>query len=496
MPSSTTKVPIRLDQGGSVLLSLCELTPRECWQHYGVLPSKLVLHLTLLLLTTWMILHDAARWGPYRLASQANVCYFFAPPSCSASLCGATPDLGYGWDNWSNCFVYSTDGLRSAVHGVIHNYYHIQDVALANYGWMMTTTTMGAGEATAGTAVRSNITTSSSNSSLVPQPPILTATLQTAKKDLTDRHTMSYPLTLENLGPLDARIYSQEEIDDFFSRLVAMQINLELTDDLADDDANVCYLWGVEVLYDLQNRAEIAVSQKSYIKGFCDELDGGRKGGGGIRVDENGHGLQRGRRVRRRQDKGQQQQQKRGLQQIAPTTTTTRSSIINSNSTIVSSPPIVGRVYVDPLAVFLSAAIFLVSLWLCLFLLSELHGSLFLLRRAHTLLDNKSKPQPSSTLYRRRSSISNNSIGSTSSYTKAIDWAADVHLGTKFHFFSFWQVLLLSGALLSLTESLHALHGLNARAPPMVSDAHAAWRGLGAAFLWVYTCRYLHHSDR
>lgn len=486
--SSASKVPIRLDQGGTVLLSLCELTPQERWQHYGVLPIKVGLHLTLLLLTTWVILHDAARWGPYRLASQANVCHFFAPPSCAASLCGATPDLGYGWDNWSNCFVYSTDGLRSAVHGVVHNYYHIQDVALANYGWMMTTTTE-AGEATAGTAVkvRSNTTTSSSSSSLVPQPPILTATLQTAEKDLADRHTMSYPLTLENLGPLDARIYTQGEIDDFFSRLVAMQINLELTDDLADDDANVCYLWGVQVLYDVQNKAEIAVSQKSYIKGFCNELDKGRKGGGGVGVDENGHRQQRGRRVRQRHDKQQQQQQQRGLQQTAPTT---RSSIISSNATIISSPPIVGRVYVDPLTVFLSGAIFLVSLWLCLFLLSELHGSLFLLRRAHTLLDNKSKPQSSSTLYRRRSSSSNDS------YNKAIDWAADVHLGTKFQFFSFWQILLLSGALLSLTESLHALHGLDARAPPMVSDAHAAWRGLGAAFLWVYTCRYLHHSDR
>lgn len=32
--------------------------------------------------------------------------------------------------------------------------------------------------------------------------------------------------------------------------------------------------------------------------------------------------------------------------------------------------------------------------------------------------------------------------------------------------------------------------------PPMVSDGQAALRGLGAALLWIYTCRYLHHSDQ
>jgi hypothetical protein len=30
----------------------------------------------------------------------------------------------------------------------------------------------------------------------------------------------------------------------------------------------------------------------------------------------------------------------------------------------------------------------------------------------------------------------------------------------------------------------------------MVSDGQAALRGLGAALLWIYTCRYLHHSDQ
>lgn len=48
-------------QGGSVLLSLCELTPWERWRHYGVRPYKLVLHLLLLLCTTASILHESRR---------------------------------------------------------------------------------------------------------------------------------------------------------------------------------------------------------------------------------------------------------------------------------------------------------------------------------------------------------------------------------------------------------------------------------------------------
>ncbi len=30
----------------------------------------------------------------------------------------------------------------------------------------------------------------------------------------------------------------------------------------------------------------------------------------------------------------------------------------------------------------------------------------------------------------------------------------------------------------------------------MVTDGQAALRGLGAALLWISTCRYLHHSDQ
>lgn len=48
-------------QGGTVLLSLCELTPWERWRHYGVRPYKLVLHLLLLLCTTARILHESRR---------------------------------------------------------------------------------------------------------------------------------------------------------------------------------------------------------------------------------------------------------------------------------------------------------------------------------------------------------------------------------------------------------------------------------------------------
>ena len=368
MPSPT---PIRLDKGGTVLLSLCELTPLERWQHYDIFPIKVVLHLALLLFSTWLILHDAARWGPYRLANQANVCRFFGPPSCAAAMCGATSDLGYGWDSYTQCFLYATQELRDAVDGAVSNYYNIQDIALANYGWMLTESEDGL--------------------ALVPQPPILTATLQTKESDLRDLEMARYALTMEDLGPLDVRHHTVEEMDDFMGRLVAMQIELELTDDLAADDASVCYLWAVQVVYDVQNKAEISVDQKSYIKGFCPGDEAKDQNGYMWHAEEKRRRRRRGKRHRRlQQQRGGRRLGEDGQEKEDDDGTERRSiNHLHNTSISVSSPSLSGRVYVDPITIFLSAAIFLSSLWLSLFLLQELHGSMYLLRRARALLEEK-----------------------------------------------------------------------------------------------------------
>lgn len=481
------KIPIRLDHGGNVLLSLCELTPMERWQGYGVFPTKVVLHVILLVLTTAAVLHDAARWSPYRLASQASACHFFAPAPCAAKMCGASPTVSYGWDNWSNCFIFSTDELYAAVRGVVYNYYHIEDIALANYGVMR----MAAGEVddSAGTWAinvdgRNAPRRTNHSEKLIPLPPLLTATLQSSTNDSEHQYHRQYPLTLADLGPLDTRKNTPAAVEDFVARLLTLAIDLELTDELAEDGANVCYLWHVRVLYDIRNKVEIAVSQKTYIRAFCDALP--RKGG-----DQPG-----------RMDGNRQVSQARRL--IQGTQTFLGESLGSDGGRRQALFPFIhplwtSTVHVDRQAYVLSAGILGISLWLVVSLLCELYGSCCILRRARALVGMGRRVSYQGLLPpgRTRSTDSLASLGSRSTaWKRGLDWDRDVHLSTKFHFVSFWQLLLLTGTLVSGIESLCALRHVGPLAPPMVTDVHAAWRGLGAACLWVYACRYMHHSDR
>ncbi len=142
--------------------------------------------------------HDTTRcsWVPYRLSSQANVCHFFFPQKCAgANRCGASPGLAYGVDSYADCYLFSiqetsgafyplkspcvgfsypggawlllpwwgdwihtralhppsitrpinrpptphrkTTHIPEALGSLVYRYYHIGDIALANYGLVM-----------------------------------------------------------------------------------------------------------------------------------------------------------------------------------------------------------------------------------------------------------------------------------------------------------------------------------------------------------------------
>jgi hypothetical protein len=202
---------------------------------------KTCLHLTLVLLTSYVLIEQSYRTNPYSIATINNLCHEFYPDDCLGTFGGCRDMTTYQDDRF--CRLSRKNGTLGNVRHVVEQHELFWKESIAGY------------ERVDGVGVKMDVVSHDGA-----QP--------------GNYHYTSYNLTTNNLGPLDPAHNTNLDIRSFYASLSSFTLSFTLHDNIPlssnnDESPEACWKWNVEILYKDEGSSHIVMVVKGTIIGLC-----------------------------------------------------------------------------------------------------------------------------------------------------------------------------------------------------------------------------------
>jgi hypothetical protein len=221
--------------------------------------TKTFLHISIVLLSTFLLVDLSYRLNTYALGTLDNLCNAFLPSGCLGADGGCRDAATLDDDRF--CRLSRRNVTLESVQRIISNYYDLPDSSLAQYMLLNTTDedTMYTPNSTAVNGLAPITFTSWSYDPM-----------GTSLPKVVDVVTVNQSYA----GPLDPLYHNSSAIRSFYARLASFSLDFKLNDVIplsshSSSEEMSCYEWTVSIKFDDENEASLKVYVDVMISGRC-----------------------------------------------------------------------------------------------------------------------------------------------------------------------------------------------------------------------------------
>lgn len=238
------------------------LSTWEKWLVYGRIPWKLLLHVILLILTTWQIVHINVRDAAYVRAAKRNFYYYFFPSD-------------FDFED-RQFYLYTVDEAHSSVERAVTSFVRITTTSVdqishpANPAFCLTPDNCHHGRLEVLRFVDDDDDNTGED---IPVSENLNAAEEEEFDDMRLTHTTreTYYIHEGSLGPLskDHGLRPEARVASYLRSVVNMNLVFRLQTEGPKNTGRECLIWEIRLFYDFQQRGQMVLTLQSAVAYNC-----------------------------------------------------------------------------------------------------------------------------------------------------------------------------------------------------------------------------------